>query len=68
MTEYQADIILSIATFFLKMGDKASFRARINQNNFVDYNFYPRYETAYFVFRIKGKNISELHLEDGIEF
>ena len=51
------------------MGDNlASFCARINQNNFVDYNFYPRYETAYFVFRIEGKNISELHLEDGIEF
>ena len=68
MIEYQADTILSIVTIFLKMGDKASFCARINQNNFVDYNFCPRYETAYFVFRIEGKNISELHLEDGIEF
>ena len=28
MTEYQADIILSSATIFLKMGDRASFCAR----------------------------------------
>ena len=68
MTELPGRHYIVNCNNFLKMGDKASFFVRINQNNFVDCNFYPRYETAYFVFRIKGKNISELHLEDGIEF